>query len=99
MVISIGYGNYYLFGEFQVYISFHVYFILCLQGVGREEYKEKRIKTEVETESSFKAKSSTDTETSKQNSTTSQAQKPDYIHVRARRGQATDSHSLAERVS
>lgn len=22
----------------------------------------------------------------------------DYIHVRARRGQATDSHSLAERV-
>ncbi|KAJ1691435.1 hypothetical protein LUZ63_015590 [Rhynchospora breviuscula] len=24
--------------------------------------------------------------------------KPDYIHVRARRGQATDSHSLAERV-
>lgn len=31
-----------------------------------------------------------------------QSQKPeppkDYIHVRARRGQATDSHSLAERV-
>ena len=25
--------------------------------------------------------------------------KTDYIHVRARRGQATDSHSLAERVS
>jgi hypothetical protein len=25
--------------------------------------------------------------------------KSDYIHVRARRGQATDSHSLAERVS
>lgn len=24
--------------------------------------------------------------------------KPDFIHVRARRGQATDSHSLAERV-
>ena len=24
--------------------------------------------------------------------------KKDYIHVRARRGQATDSHSLAERV-
>jgi hypothetical protein len=24
--------------------------------------------------------------------------KTDYIHVRARRGQATDSHSLAERV-
>lgn len=26
-------------------------------------------------------------------------EKSDYIHVRARRGQATDSHSLAERVS
>ncbi|XP_054787680.1 transcription factor HBI1-like [Prosopis cineraria] len=37
---------------------------------------------------------------SKENSKTSevQNQKPDYIHVRARRGQATDSHSLAERV-
>lgn len=28
-----------------------------------------------------------------------QLPKQDYIHVRARRGQATDSHSLAERVS
>ncbi|KAJ0493827.1 putative transcription factor bHLH family [Helianthus annuus] len=28
----------------------------------------------------------------------SEDQKKDYIHVRARRGQATDSHSLAERV-
>lgn len=36
---------------------------------------------------------------SKENSKTSEVQKPDYIHVRARRGQATDSHSLAERVS
>lgn len=27
-----------------------------------------------------------------------EAPKTDYIHVRARRGQATDSHSLAERV-
>jgi hypothetical protein len=26
-------------------------------------------------------------------------EKGDYIHVRARRGQATNSHSLAERVS
>lgn len=31
-------------------------------------------------------------------SSASQAPKPDFIHVRARRGQATDSHSLAERV-
>lgn len=29
----------------------------------------------------------------------SEVPKQDYIHVRARRGQATDSHSLAERVS
>lgn len=28
----------------------------------------------------------------------SDAPKEDYIHVRARRGQATNSHSLAERV-
>lgn len=28
----------------------------------------------------------------------SEPPKPDFIHVRARRGQATDSHSLAERV-
>lgn len=34
----------------------------------------------------------------KDNSKPSEAPKPDYIHVRARRGQATDSHSLAERV-
>ncbi|CAA0807628.1 Transcription factor bHLH63 [Striga hermonthica] len=34
----------------------------------------------------------------KENSKTSENPKPDYIHVRARRGQATDSHSLAERV-
>ncbi|KAL3621247.1 hypothetical protein CASFOL_036159 [Castilleja foliolosa] len=34
----------------------------------------------------------------KDNSKTSENPKPDYIHVRARRGQATDSHSLAERV-
>ncbi|KAL5658493.1 hypothetical protein ACJX0J_031656, partial [Zea mays] len=29
---------------------------------------------------------------------TSESQKEDYIHVRARRGQATNSHSLAERL-
>lgn len=29
----------------------------------------------------------------------SEPPKKDYIHVRARRGQAMDSHSLAERVS
>ncbi|XP_078148998.1 transcription factor bHLH63-like isoform X2 [Carex rostrata] len=34
----------------------------------------------------------------KESETSSVTAKPDYIHVRARRGQATDSHSLAERV-
>ncbi|XP_023513207.1 transcription factor bHLH63-like isoform X2 [Cucurbita pepo subsp. pepo] len=39
------------------------------------------------------------TETSKQSSKDcKEVQKLDYVHVRARRGQATDSHSLAERV-
>ncbi|XP_022896352.1 transcription factor HBI1-like [Olea europaea var. sylvestris] len=40
----------------------------------------------------------TDRETSTNNSSKESVQKPDYIHVRARRGQATDSHSLAERA-
>ncbi|CAM6117880.1 unnamed protein product [Calypogeia fissa] len=35
---------------------------------------------------------------SKDNSKPAEQPKLDYIHVRARRGQATDSHSLAERV-
>ncbi|XWS62782.1 hypothetical protein CRYUN_Cryun06bG0040200 [Craigia yunnanensis] len=43
-------------------------------------------------------KKETSTDTSKENSKVSEVQSPDYIHVRARRGQATDSHSLAERV-
>ncbi|XVE93640.1 hypothetical protein REPUB_Repub01dG0211400 [Reevesia pubescens] len=43
-------------------------------------------------------KKETSTDTSKENSKVSEVQKLDYIHVRARRGQATDSHSLAERV-
>ncbi|KAG2400876.1 Transcription factor bHLH49 Basic helix-loop-helix protein [Vigna angularis] len=49
---------------------------------------------------SNKRETCADTSNSKQNSKASeiQNQKPDYIHVRARRGQATDSHSLAERV-
>ncbi|CAN0909149.1 Transcription factor bHLH63 [Linum grandiflorum] len=37
-------------------------------------------------------------ENSGSNSKVTDDQKKDYIHVRARRGQATDSHSLAERV-
>ncbi|XP_023634412.1 transcription factor BEE 2 isoform X2 [Capsella rubella] len=58
-----------------------------------EKREKKKIKSEDETESSMKAKSHmSNTETS------SEIQKPDYIHVRARRGEATDRHSLAERA-
>ncbi|KAE8708365.1 indole-3-acetic acid-induced protein ARG7 [Hibiscus syriacus] len=67
----------------------------------------KRIKASEEEESkitgpntrkSSNNKKETYGDTSKENSKVSDVQKPDYIHVRARRGQATDSHSLAERV-
>ncbi|KAL5062944.1 hypothetical protein RYX36_024681 [Vicia faba] len=45
-------------------------------------------------------KIATNSEEEKQNKSNPKAPEPqkDYIHVRARRGQATDSHSLAERV-
>ncbi|KAE8703811.1 Transcription factor bHLH49 [Hibiscus syriacus] len=60
----------------------------------------KRNKGEGEGESEVKTKCSTEISrnSSKENSKASEVQKPDYIHVRARRGQATDSHSLAERA-
>lgn len=59
--------------------------------------REKRIKPNIEEEE--ESKITEQTETSKQNSKASEeVQKSDYVHVRARRGQATDSHSLAERV-
>jgi hypothetical protein len=45
------------------------------------------------------ADSGPDNKPSQQNPAPSEPPKQDYIHVRARRGQATDSHSLAERVS
>ncbi|KAG7579593.1 Myc-type basic helix-loop-helix (bHLH) domain [Arabidopsis thaliana x Arabidopsis arenosa] len=71
----------------------------------REEEKiEKKIKVEAETESSIKGKSNmrnteASSDTSKETSKgASEIQKLDYIHVRARRGQATDRHSLAERA-
>ncbi|KAL0802909.1 hypothetical protein Bca101_058085 [Brassica carinata] len=69
-----------------------------------EEKTEKKIKVEAETESNMKGKSNmsnteASSDTSKQTSKgASEIQKLDYIHVRARRGQATDRHSLAERV-
>lgn len=49
-----------------------------------------------------KQKKSDDVQKDKKNvrdSTEEEQQQREYIHVRARRGEATDSHSLAERVS
>lgn len=51
------------------------------------------LKAEAETSSVSGNKSS------EQSTIPCDASKQDYIHVRARRGQATDSHSLAERVT
>ncbi|KAJ0251102.1 Transcription factor BEE 2 [Hirschfeldia incana] len=58
-----------------------------------EKRGKKKIKTEDETESSMKGKSNMSN-----SETSSEIQKLDYIHVRARRGEATDRHSLAERA-
>ncbi|KAE9447243.1 hypothetical protein C3L33_20820, partial [Rhododendron williamsianum] len=82
-----------------------------LKAVAEEEPNEKRIKecneedeSKITEEYSNNSKNTTNNdnnikrETSADTSKVSEVQKPDYIHVRARRGQATDSHSLAERV-
>ncbi|PIN04210.1 hypothetical protein CDL12_23249 [Handroanthus impetiginosus] len=61
-----------------------------------DETKDGRVEVEEEkSEITTKAERETSANTS---SKVSEVQKPDYIHVRARRGQATDSHSLAERA-
>lgn len=89
--------------------------MILIQAVAGEESREKRIKgcneedeSKITEEYSNNSKNTThnnnikretSADTSKDNSKVSEVQKPDYIHVRARRGQATDSHSLAERVS
>ncbi|XP_062156671.1 transcription factor HBI1 [Alnus glutinosa] len=65
------------------------------------ECQDKRIKGDeegVESAVSEKSCGETSADNSKVDSKALEVQKPDYIHVRARRGQATDSHSLAERA-
>ncbi|CAA3003508.1 transcription factor HBI1-like isoform X1 [Olea europaea subsp. europaea] len=84
-----------------------------LKVVAEEQNREKKAKGRVEEEDSKITKQNsnskrttttsnnnkeTSADNSKGNSKLSESPKPDYIHVRARRGQATDSHSLAERV-
>lgn len=63
------------------------------------EERDDKIKLE-EDEPKVKEKGSPEisADSSKENQKTSALPKTDYIHVRARRGQATDSHSLAERA-
>ncbi|MQL72543.1 hypothetical protein Taro_004876 [Colocasia esculenta] len=57
------------------------------------------VKPKVEQESNSNNGDSSGLKQGKENSSKPpEAPKQDYIHVRARRGQATDSHSLAERV-
>lgn len=70
-----------------------------------EKFKDKRHKIgddSNEDESSKKLESNDSDDSmhpsTKETSKPPETPKPDYIHVRARRGQATDSHSLAERI-
>ncbi|KAI6677741.1 hypothetical protein NL676_038537 [Syzygium grande] len=65
---------------------------------GSTEEGESKITEQTNDKSSNNNNRETSASTSKENSRVSEVQKPDYIHVRARRGQATDSHSLAERA-
>ncbi|KAG8368229.1 hypothetical protein BUALT_Bualt15G0023500 [Buddleja alternifolia] len=70
-----------------------------LKVIAEEKSQEKKMKGCAEEESKI-----TDQNSNSKSTTTTARKgpaefpKPDYIHVRARRGQATDSHSLAERV-
>ncbi|XP_009587041.1 uncharacterized protein LOC107766787 [Nicotiana tabacum] len=83
-----------------------------LKELAEEETKDKKMKECIEegdskvTTEKYNNRRSTNnsnnskesSESSKEKSKITEDKKPDYIHVRARRGQATDSHSLAERV-
>ncbi|KAL5704654.1 hypothetical protein ACHQM5_023046 [Ranunculus cassubicifolius] len=73
-------------------------YLQTLKNVGVEETSDKRIKGENEEEVSAKPIQQGNNNCKKENSKASDVPRTDYIHVRARRGQATDSHSLAERV-
>lgn len=73
-----------------------------IQGVEGSEYSNsKRSKPNEGNENGqVKVEEESKAEEEKQSKSNSKPPEPpkDYIHVRARRGQATDSHSLAERV-
>ncbi|XP_012068165.1 transcription factor bHLH74 isoform X2 [Jatropha curcas] len=62
----------------------------------QKEQDEKKPRTEQNTGANLRGKQAA--KPTKDNSNSGEAPKENYIHVRARRGQATNSHSLAERV-
>ena len=61
------------------------------------EQDEKKQKIEQNISPNFRGKQTG--KQTKDNSDSGEAPKENYIHVRAKRGQATNSHSLAERVT
>lgn len=69
-----------------------------MRGFPAEEEESKITQQSSNTSKGNCSKRETSACSSKEKSKASEVQKTDYIHVRARRGQATDSHSLAERV-
>lgn len=70
--------------------------------MGQNDCEGKRLKTSGSGDENLDSKAEAEPSSGKhveQNTQTPpEPPKQDYIHVRARRGQATDSHSLAERV-
>lgn len=66
--------------------------VKCSEAMGRRSTKNELSKPKVEQSSSSRGGDGNQKEEKEDKP------KQDYIHVRARRGQATDSHSLAERV-
>lgn len=78
-----------------------IVFSFRLSTVRQNDSGGKRVKTAACRDDNHESKTEAEPRSGKteQNSQpTPEQPKQDYIHVRARRGQATDSHSLAERV-
>lgn len=70
------------------------------QGVKGSKSRRKKPNGVIDVEVEEKSKLAHDKELKDTRATIDNEEPPsDYIHVRARRGQATDSHSLAERVN
>ncbi|CAN0893125.1 Transcription factor HBI1 [Linum grandiflorum] len=67
-------------------------------GKSQVEEEGKRIKGSGDQIQSHSSSNNNKKENSGSNPKVTNDQKKDYIHVRARRGQATDSHSLAKRI-